>query len=149
MSLTNEEGVPYTDKHLRDVVVNFIIAGRDTTALTLSWLFSMLCKHPQVVNNILEEAKSVLAEHASKATTNGHCNHPYNHECQRPDEVDLDNCEAAQFAQLLTYQALNKMSYLHASISEALRLYPAVPLVVCFSCFYCNVVLLPDASKQD
>ena len=50
MTLSNEEGVPYSDKQLRDVVINFIIAGRDTTALTLSWLFSMLAKSPHVVD---------------------------------------------------------------------------------------------------
>ncbi|KAI5067023.1 hypothetical protein GOP47_0017551 [Adiantum capillus-veneris] len=111
MSLPNEEGAPYTDKHLRDVVVNFIIAGRDTTALTLSWLFSMLCEHPRVVQNILEEAKSVLAANGKGNGT-----------------VDFDKCDVPDFARLLTYQALNKMAYLHASITEALRLYPAVPL---------------------
>lgn len=133
MTLTNEEGMPYTDKHLRDVVVNFIIAGRDTTALTLSWLFSMLCKHPQVVHNILEEAKSVLADQVFQATTNGHSR---DHESHSPDEIDFHNCDATQFAQLLTYQALNKMTYLHASITEALRLYPAVPLVRIFTSTY-------------
>eukprot|EP00250_Pteridium_aquilinum_P024509 c29186_g1_i1 orf=171-1754(+) len=125
MSLSNEEGVPYSDKHLRDVVVNFIIAGRDTTALTLSWLFSMLCKHPQVVQNILEEAKAVLADQAIKATTG--TGEPTN-ESLGFNMAEFHTCDATQFAQLLTYQALNRMSYLHASITEALRLYPAVPL---------------------
>ncbi|MCO5613015.1 hypothetical protein L7F22_067288 [Adiantum nelumboides] len=128
MSFPNEEGVSYTDKHLRDVVVNFIIAGRDTTSLTLSWLFTMLCEHPRVVQNILEEAKSVLAEQATKPTINGHSNAECRNEFQTLGTLDFDKCDVTQFAQLLTYQALNRMAYLHASITESLRLYPAVPL---------------------
>ncbi len=34
-----EEGAEmFTDKNLRDTMLNFVIAGRDTTAVTLSWL---------------------------------------------------------------------------------------------------------------
>jgi len=41
---TDTEGQPYSDKMLRDIVLNFIIAGRDTTACTLSWLWYELGK---------------------------------------------------------------------------------------------------------
>uniref|UniRef100_A0A0C9S4V0 TSA: Wollemia nobilis Ref_Wollemi_Transcript_22298_2134 transcribed RNA sequence n=1 Tax=Wollemia nobilis TaxID=56998 RepID=A0A0C9S4V0_9CONI len=34
----------YNDKKLRDAILNFVIAGRDTTAVTLSWLFWLLSK---------------------------------------------------------------------------------------------------------
>ena len=37
-----------SDKYLRDLVVNFMIAGRDTTASGLSWTIYELCQHPQV-----------------------------------------------------------------------------------------------------
>lgn len=36
-----------------------------------------------------------------------------------------------EFAQRLKYESLSKMHYLHAAITEALRLYPVVPLVSC------------------
>jgi cytochrome P450 len=37
--LLNEEGVEmFAAKNLRDTMLNFVIAGRDTTAVTLSWL---------------------------------------------------------------------------------------------------------------
>eukprot|EP00479_Gromia_sphaerica_P008636 TRINITY_DN3369_c0_g1_i1.p1 TRINITY_DN3369_c0_g1~~TRINITY_DN3369_c0_g1_i1.p1 ORF type:complete len:164 (+),score=29.03 TRINITY_DN3369_c0_g1_i1:454-945(+) len=37
-----------TDKYLRDIVMSFVIAGRDTTACILSWLFYELSIHPDV-----------------------------------------------------------------------------------------------------
>ncbi len=35
-----------TDAFLRDVVINFVLAGRDTTASTLTWLFYNLARTP-------------------------------------------------------------------------------------------------------
>jgi len=42
-------------QYLRDVVLNFVIAGRDTTACTLSWMFYILSTHPDIQRRILEE----------------------------------------------------------------------------------------------
>lgn len=47
---------------LISVVLNFIIAGRDTTAQGLSWLFYELIKQPQYVEEIREEIRTVLGE---------------------------------------------------------------------------------------
>ncbi|KAG2781192.1 hypothetical protein Pcac1_g9042 [Phytophthora cactorum] len=46
--------------YLRDIVVNFIIAGRDTTAQALSWFFYCLSKNPQVEAKIREEVAAKL-----------------------------------------------------------------------------------------
>ncbi|KNC54392.1 cytochrome P450 CYP86A34 [Thecamonas trahens ATCC 50062] len=45
---------------LRDLVVNFIIAGRDTTGAALSWLFYLLAMHPQVRDEVVAEIDEVL-----------------------------------------------------------------------------------------
>ncbi|KIS70555.1 uncharacterized protein UMAG_01723 [Mycosarcoma maydis] len=45
---------------LISVVLNFIIAGRDTTAQGLSWLFYELMKNPQYVEEIRSEIRNVL-----------------------------------------------------------------------------------------
>ena len=37
-----------TDTALRDVVMSFVIAGRDTTSVALSWVFWELTQHPDV-----------------------------------------------------------------------------------------------------
>ncbi|KAL8267798.1 hypothetical protein R6Q59_001596 [Mikania micrantha] len=35
-------------KYLRDVVLNFLLAGKDTIAITMTWFIYMLCKHPEI-----------------------------------------------------------------------------------------------------
>ncbi|TDH66764.1 hypothetical protein CCR75_002157 [Bremia lactucae] len=46
--------------YIRDVIVNFLIAGRDTTAQALSWFFICLSKHPHVEAKIREELAAKL-----------------------------------------------------------------------------------------
>ncbi|KAJ7528430.1 hypothetical protein O6H91_15G003300 [Diphasiastrum complanatum] len=124
MSKDGEE--VYSDKMLRDIVINFIIAGRDTTALTLSWFFSLLCKHPHVVEKILSEVAEVLGENASEHNGESETDKISEHKLHGQERGLGD--DIVQFAQMLNYQTLNKMHYLHAALTETLRLYPAVPL---------------------
>ncbi|KAJ6879243.1 hypothetical protein NC652_032728 [Populus alba x Populus x berolinensis] len=95
--------------YLRDIILNFVIAGKDTTAAALSWLIYMLCKHPAVQNKIAQEVK----------------------EATKVKEIT----DFAEFAASINEEALEKMKYLHAAITETLRLYPSVPVdaKVCFS----------------
>lgn len=44
-----------SNKRLRDVILNFIIAGRDTTACTLTWLFFELTQNQNVQKRLHEE----------------------------------------------------------------------------------------------
>lgn len=101
------ENISY--QYLRDIVLNFLIAGKDTTAGTLSWFFYMLCKNPSMQEKIFQEVKEVT---------------------EANQDADFD-----EFSKSITDEYLNKMHYLHAALSETLRLYPAVPLdnKVCFS----------------
>ena len=46
---------PISEKYLRDIALNFIIAGRDTTAQTLSWLFWSLSQNPDIEKSIVSE----------------------------------------------------------------------------------------------
>ncbi|KAG0241453.1 hypothetical protein BGW41_005911 [Actinomortierella wolfii] len=55
-----EDGQMLTDKELRDVFVNFMIAGRDTTAQTLAWQFYQLIVNPRVTQKLVEEIDTVL-----------------------------------------------------------------------------------------
>lgn len=50
-----EEQERFTEEWLRDVVLNFVIAGRDTTACTLSWMFYILATNPEIQARVCEE----------------------------------------------------------------------------------------------
>ncbi|KAI8139709.1 cytochrome P450 [Fennellomyces sp. T-0311] len=97
MAARNPQGELLSDKELRDTVLNFIIAGRDTTAQALSWTFYNLILHPRVEAKLLAEIEQFIPE----------------------DEKSLD---APEF-----YEVIKKMTYAHAVFYEVLRLYPSVP----------------------
>lgn len=50
-----EDQQHFTNKYLRDMVLNFVIAGRDTTACALSWMFLVLATHPDVQEKLIAE----------------------------------------------------------------------------------------------
>ncbi|KAG0174495.1 hypothetical protein DFQ28_002952 [Apophysomyces sp. BC1034] len=62
MNARNEHDEPLNNKELRDTVLNFIIAGRDTTAQTLSWTFYNLLLHPRVEAKLMEEINKHVQE---------------------------------------------------------------------------------------
>nr|XP_043634772.1 cytochrome P450 704C1-like [Erigeron canadensis] len=99
---SENDPVNMNDKYLRDISLSFVIAGKDTSANTLTWFFYMLCKQPLVQEKVAQEVKKVT-------------------------EAD-DGTSIEDFGFKLTELVLDKMHYLHAAISETLRLYPAVPL---------------------
>ncbi|PIA49873.1 hypothetical protein AQUCO_01300546v1 [Aquilegia coerulea] len=96
-------------KFLRDIILSFLIAGKDTTAVALSWFLYMLCKYPHIQEKIAQEIGEA---------TNTNDNTPYN-----------------DFIASIDDKALDKMQYLHAALTETLRLYPPLPVdpKICFS----------------
>eukprot|EP00898_Chlorokybus_atmophyticus_P008911 jgi/Chlat1/9020/Chrsp94S08291 len=48
------------DRYLRDIIINFVVAGRDTTASALSWMFYMITQHPHVQEEIVTELERVV-----------------------------------------------------------------------------------------
>ncbi|CAD6259926.1 unnamed protein product [Miscanthus lutarioriparius] len=99
----------FDNKYLRDIILNFVIAGRDTTAGTLSWFLYVLCRNQHIQDRVAEEVR---------AATSG-----------------AGDLGAPELVACLTDDAISKMHYLHAALTETLRLYPAVPIDVkcCFS----------------
>jgi fatty acid omega-hydroxylase len=92
----------YTDDFLQQVALNFILAGRDTSSVALSWFFWLCTKNPRVEDNILLELCTVLME-------------------TRGSDVSkwLD--------EPLAFEEVDRLVYLKAALSETLRLYPSVP----------------------
>ncbi|KAF5453354.1 hypothetical protein F2P56_028260 [Juglans regia] len=91
------------DQYLRDIILNFMIAGKDSSANTLSWFIFMLCKNPLIQEKIAQEVRDVTGRHGEGAN------------------VD-------EFVENITDATLDHMHYLHAALTETLRLYPAVPV---------------------
>ncbi|CAG8496479.1 4886_t:CDS:2, partial [Ambispora leptoticha] len=53
-------GEHLNDKELRDAILNVMIAGRDTTAVALSWMMYRIMTNPSVEKNLLKEFDSLI-----------------------------------------------------------------------------------------
>ncbi|KAJ0258649.1 Cytochrome P450 86A8 [Hirschfeldia incana] len=92
----------YSDEVLQRVALNFVLAGRDTSSVALSWFFWLITQNPTVEDKILREICTVLIE-------------------TRGDDV------ATWIDEPLACEELDRLVYLKAALSETLRLYPSVP----------------------
>ncbi|RIA04650.1 hypothetical protein BRARA_K01095 [Brassica rapa] len=89
---------PSDDHFLKDVILSYIVAARDTTASALTWFFWLLSENPDVVAKIRQEINKNLPK--SKTGM---------------EKSSFDPTE------------LNKLVYLHSALYESMRLYPPVP----------------------
>lgn len=96
----SEDGGEVNTATVRDLVVTSLMAGRDTTADTMSWFMLVLSEHPHVADEICAELR-------------GHLPQLF----EDPDFVP--NADEVQ-----------NLPYLEASIQEVMRLYPAGPFTV-------------------
>jgi cytochrome P450 len=56
----DEDGQPLSDRHLRDEMITLLIAGHETTATSLSWIFSRILRRPDVMEKLREELQAVV-----------------------------------------------------------------------------------------
>ena len=96
-----------TNRELRDLVIGFVFAGRDTTSVALTWTLYELLKNPSATSKIRQEVKEI-----SKGLP-------------------------------LTYEMIQNMPFLHATIMESLRLHPSAPESFRFAV---NDDVLPDGT---
>ncbi|KAJ6409043.1 hypothetical protein OIU84_008688 [Salix udensis] len=87
---------------LQRIALNFVLAGRDTSSVALSWFFWLVMNHPEVEAKIIKEISTILTE------TRGN-----DHQKWIDDPLVFDEAD--------------KLVYLKAALSETLRLYPSVP----------------------
>ncbi|KAF1321086.1 Cytochrome p450, partial [Globisporangium splendens] len=96
-------------KLLRDIVVNFLMAGRDTTAQALSWFFFSLSTRPEVEKKLRGELRLKFpALFKQRAAINS--------------------------VELLSVEDLQSLVYLEACLKETLRLYPSIPFIFRSAC---------------
>ncbi len=55
MAARDEDGSGMTDRQLRDEVLTFLLAGHETTAVSLSWTWYLLSQHPEAELKLREE----------------------------------------------------------------------------------------------
>lgn len=84
-------------KFQRDIVISFVLAGRDSTSTALTWFFWLLAGYPHCVDLIRRE---------------------------------LSSLPVVEFKpRIFSYDELKELHYLQAALSEAMRLFPPVPIV--------------------
>ncbi|KAJ6426020.1 hypothetical protein OIU84_026574 [Salix udensis] len=77
---------------LRDIVISFILAGRDTTSSALSWFFWLMSVNPDVERKILKELETIRSSNGKN------------------------------LGDTYSFEELRDMQYLQAAISETMRL---------------------------
>ncbi|PTQ29306.1 hypothetical protein MARPO_0144s0023 [Marchantia polymorpha] len=98
------------EKDLQDVVINFILAGRDTTGVSLAWFLYEVSCNPQVEEKIVSEL--LRLERDRQGMT---------------DYTTSSEGEMSDFVRLLDYENVSNMHYLHAALSESMRLHGPIP----------------------
>ncbi|XP_031281277.1 cytochrome P450 94A1-like [Pistacia vera] len=88
----------HSREFLRDIVISFILAGRDTTSSALSSFFWLLSSRPDIQQKILKELESIRVRNRKS------------------------------IGDIYSFDELRDMHYLQAAISETMRLYPPVPV---------------------
>merc|ERR1712054_219280 len=90
-----------SNKELRDIVMNFIIAGRDTTAATLSWCMYELLKEPALMEKVTQELR----------------------EKEQREGKPLTECGPDRLFEIIEHV----LPFTKAVTNETLRLHPSVP----------------------
>lgn len=128
----NHSSEDLSDTELRDIICNFMLAGRDTTAAALSWLFHVLSARENAA--VLAEAVKEIDEvfgYSSVAASRP----------QTEEELVAANAAALEG---IDDAHLKRLVYLEAVILETLRLHPPVPADNKVSVAACT---LPDGTR--
>lgn len=62
LMVKGEDGEPITDKELRDELITMLLAGHETTATSLAWVFERVLSLPDVYEKLVAEIDSVVGE---------------------------------------------------------------------------------------
>jgi cytochrome P450 len=97
----DDPGVEYEPNQIRDEVATFLIAGHETTALSLTYTLSLLAWHPEARERVRKEAQHVFGGGGMDEASNGSAR-----------------------AETPGYGHVDDLAYAERAYREALRLYP-------------------------
>ncbi|HZJ29618.1 MAG TPA: cytochrome P450 [Solirubrobacterales bacterium] len=100
------DGEGMSDAELRDQLMTLLLAGHETTATALAWTFDMLLRHPAALAQLREEVDAAGGAAATAGEAAG----------------------AADAGASAGSEGASGDEYLRATISEALRLRPVIPI---------------------
>ena len=60
MHATDKQGVAFTDAELLDELITLIVAGFETSANTLNWVWYLLASHPDVEETLIAESRKLI-----------------------------------------------------------------------------------------
>ena len=60
LETTDKEGNPFSDSELLDELMTLIVAGFETSANTLNWVWYLVAKHPDVEQRLIGEAQRLV-----------------------------------------------------------------------------------------
>ncbi|KAG2547696.1 cytochrome P450 94C1-like [Panicum virgatum] len=105
--LVAARGDDLSQESLRDVVTNFLLAGRDTTSSALTWFFWLVSGRPDVEDKIVREVRALRSSSIHGGGGGG-------------------GTGTATTTATFSLDELREMHYIHAAITESMRLYPPV-----------------------
>lgn len=106
-SYRDDQDQPLTPKQLRDALLNYLLAGRDTTAESLSWASFELLRHPEVVHDLRQELMS--------------------HSIWFDPHQKIDDDDAEQRSSSFELSHTKQLHHVRSIYHESLRLHPSVP----------------------
>ncbi|CDO99497.1 unnamed protein product [Coffea canephora] len=102
MKKRDVDGNLFPSSVLKRIALNFVLAGRDTSSVALSWFFWLVMNNPRVEQKIVNELSTVLQD-------------------SRGDDIEK------WIEEPLVFDEADRLVYLKAALAETLRLYPSVP----------------------
>jgi cytochrome P450 len=60
MHATDKQGATFTDDELLDELITLIVAGFETSANTLNWVWYLLAGHPDIEDEVVEESRRTI-----------------------------------------------------------------------------------------
>lgn len=105
-------------EEVREAIMSFIMAGRDTTASTLSWFLYCMCLNPDMQEEVFQELIKLENNYYSSNNLNKYENYEDDGDIMNDGGCSIKR-RAKEFAEkVLSYEALQSSSspYLHAAL---------------------------------